>query len=60
MANQAVASDKGVGLSMVFSALALLGAMVMVAGATQLAMAWGFAAAMVAAGLAVVSLHVFD
>jgi hypothetical protein len=60
MANQAVSSDKGVGIAMVLSVLALLGAATMVVGPTQTTMAWGFAAAMVAGALAVVSLHAFD
>ena len=60
MANESVVSDKEVGLAMVFSALALLGAVAMIAGPTQRAMAWGFAAAMVAGGVAVVALHLFE
>ena len=51
---QTVSSDMGIGLGVVFSLLALVGAGVMIAAPTQSLRAWGFAAAMIAAGLAVV------
>ena len=46
-------SDKGIGLTMVFSVLALGGAVLMLVG-DQTTAAWGFAAAMLAATFAVV------
>lgn len=54
---QAVSSDMGIGLGVVFSLLTLAGAGVMIAGPTQDLRAWGFAAAMVTAGLAVVGVQ---
>lgn len=55
-----VDSDKGIGLGVLFSLLAIGGALVMLAGPGQLTKAWGFAAAMTAASLAVVALHAYD
>ena len=49
-----VSSDKGIGFAVVLSLLTLVGAAVMLAGPGQVAKAWGFALAMVAAMLAVV------
>ena len=49
-----VTSDKGIGFAVVLSLLTLVGAVVMLAGPGQVAKAWGFALAMVAAMLAVV------
>jgi hypothetical protein len=49
-----VTSDKGIGFAVVLSLLTLVGAVVMLGGPGQLAKAWGFALAMVAAMLAVV------
>jgi hypothetical protein len=49
-----VGSDKGIGFAVVLSLLTLVGAAVMLAGPGQVAKAWGFALAMVAAMLAVV------
>lgn len=49
-----VDSDKGIGFAVLLSLVTLLGAAVMLVGPGQLAKAWGFALAMVAAGLAVV------
>ena len=54
MAETQVNSDMGIGLGVVFALLVLVCAGVMVAGPTQAFRAWGFAAAMVAASLAVV------
>lgn len=62
----------GIGFAMLFSALALVGVVVMVAGLavvpfdlgpqfdTQAARAWGFAVAMAAAAVAVVAPHAFS
>ena len=58
MAETQVSSDMGIGLGVVFSLLVLVGAGVMVAGSTQGLRAWGFAAAMIAASLAVVGTQV--
>lgn len=49
-----VNSDRGIGFAVVLSLLTLLGAAVMLVGPGQVAKAWGFALAMVAAMLAVV------
>ena len=54
MAETQVSSDMGIGLGVVFALLVVVCAGVMVAGPTQGLRAWGFAAAMVAAALAVV------
>ena len=51
---ETVSSDMGIGLGVVFGLLTLVCAGVMIAGPTQILQAWGFAAAMIAAGLAVV------
>jgi hypothetical protein len=62
METTTVTSDKGIGLAVLFSLLALLGAAVMLGAGLahlQLAAAWGFAAAMVAAVLAVVVAQVY-
>lgn len=59
MESGTVQSDKGVGLGVLFAVLTLVGALVMLAAPGQLATAWGFAAAMVAASLAVVAVHAF-
>lgn len=62
----------GVGFAVLFSALAVVGVVVMLAGLAavpfevggtfdgQAARAWGFAGAMAAASVAVVALHVFS
>lgn len=50
----AVSSDKGIGLAVILSLLTVVGAVVMIGGPGQIAKAWGFALAMVAAMLAVV------
>lgn len=67
MAEETVTSDKGIGLTMVFGAFAVVGAGVLlyasqsVLGAlSQSIAAWGFAAAMVAAALSVVAVQMFD
>ena len=56
---EAVTSDMGIGLGVVFSILTLAGAAAMIAGPTQATKAWGFAAAMLAAMLAVVGAQAF-
>lgn len=54
-----VQSDKGIGFAVLFGLLALGGALVMLAGPGQMAKAWGFAAAMIAAMLSVVAIHAY-
>ena len=53
-------TDKGIGAGIALGALTIIGAGVMFAGSTQLFKAWGFAAAMLAASLAVVVGQVDD
>ncbi|TQQ79849.1 hypothetical protein EGH24_10195 [Halonotius terrestris] len=53
-------TDKGIGVAMALGVVAFLGAGVMFAGGTQLFQAWGFAAAVIAASLAVVALQIYD
>lgn len=60
MAHQSVESDKGFGAGVLLSALAFAGALGMYALNDQQATAWAFAAAMTAAALAVVAIHVYD
>jgi hypothetical protein len=60
MATQSVESDKGIGLAVVFAVVAVLGAVAMVAAPGQVAKAWGFAGAMVAAIIAVAVLHIYN
>lgn len=59
MARTALASDKGIGIGLLFGLLAVGGALVMLVVPAGLAGAWGFAAATVAATLAVVAVHVY-
>jgi hypothetical protein len=62
MATDTVESDMGVGMALVFSVLAGIGAVVMFGaafGGLQLTAAWGFALAMVAGTLAVVAAQVY-
>ncbi|WP_313694679.1 DUF7525 family protein [Halorarum halobium] len=59
MTSESVSSDMGTGLALVFGALVTVGAGLMVAGGTQQVMAWGFALAMLAGGLAVTAVHVY-
>jgi hypothetical protein len=59
MVTKAVQTDKGIGLATFFGVLTALGAVAMIAAPGQVPKAWGFAAAMVAAMLAVVALHVY-
>ncbi len=60
METGSVDSDKALGVSMAFGALAVLGALLMFGGTTQLMKAWGFAAAMLTAALAVAVIHLYD
>lgn len=59
MEGQAVHSDKGIGFAMLFSLLAVGGAAVMLLAPGQVTKAWGFALAMVAAGIAVVGTQAY-
>jgi len=59
METGSVDSDKALGISMAFGVLAVVGALLMFGGATQLMRAWGFAAAMITAGLCVVAIHLY-
>lgn len=52
-------TDMGLGVTLVFGVLAVLGALVMFAGAPDLTAAWGFAGAMVFGSLAVVAVHLY-
>lgn len=54
-----VASDKGVGLGLLFGLLAVGGTLAMVAVPGGLVGAWGFAAAMVAGIILMVAVHVY-
>jgi hypothetical protein len=60
MATESVQSDKGLGIAVVFSILAVLGALVMVAGPDQMSKAWGFAGACFAAAIAVVAFQLWN
>jgi hypothetical protein len=59
MAHDAAVTDRGVGFGVLFSILALVGALAMLAAPSQLAKAGGFALAFVAALLAVVSVQAY-
>jgi len=60
METGSVDSDKALGVSMAFGVLAVVGALLMFGGPTQAMKAWGFAAAMLTAALAVVAIHLYD
>jgi len=60
METGSVDSDKAVGISMAFGLLALLGALLMFGGETQLLRAWGFAAAMITAAFCVVAVQLYE
>ena len=60
MATETAGSDMGVGLAITLSAGVLVSAGFMLVGATQSVKAWGFAAAMFAAALAVVAVHAYE
>jgi len=59
MAHDVVATDKGVGFGVLFSILAVAGALAMLLAPGQLGKAWGFAVAMVAAIVAVVAVQAY-
>jgi hypothetical protein len=62
MATETAATDKGIGFAVALSLVAVLGAAVMFGGGVvgaQVTAAWGFAAAMLAATLAVVGAQVY-
>ena len=60
MAAHGMTTDKGVGIAIACGTVAVLGAGIMFAGGTQLIKAWGFAAAVVAAGFSVAALQLYD
>lgn len=60
MAESTVGSDKALGVGLVLSILAVIGAFVMYGGATQLSKAWGFALALVAAMLSVIAFQALE
>ncbi|SDQ51914.1 DUF7525 family protein [Natronobacterium texcoconense] len=53
-------TDKGLGIALALGALATIGALVMFTGAPDIEAAWGFAAAVLFASLAVVGIHVWE
>ena len=57
---QSVESHKGIGLGIAFSLLAVGGAVIMLTGGAEITIAWGFAAAVVAAVLAVMAIQVYN
>lgn len=59
MEANAVQSDKGIGLAVLLSLVAIGGAAVLLIAPGQLTKAWGFAVAMVAASLTIVGTHLY-
>ncbi|MDF9745194.1 DUF7525 family protein [Natrinema salsiterrestre] len=59
MATESETTDKGVGLTLALSALAVIGALLMLTGAPEVTAAWGFAAAVLFSSLAVVGIHLY-
>jgi zinc transporter ZupT len=59
MATETGRTDKGIGLGVLFSLLAGVGALGMYLGAPDQLAAWGFALAVLAGSLAVVAIHVY-
>lgn len=55
-----VETDMGIGVAVVFALLTLGSAVVLLFATTQIVKAWGFAAAMVAASLAIWAIHVYE
>lgn len=53
-------TDMGIGLTLAFGVLTVIGALVMVVGAPAKTAGVGFAAAMIFAGLAIVAAHGYD
>lgn len=60
MAESTVGSDKALGIGLILSVFAVIGAIVMYGGPTQLSKAWGFALALVAAMLGVIAFQAFE
>lgn len=60
MAEHTASTDMGLGLMLALSAVAIVGAVVLYGGPTQLDRAWGFLVAIVAASLAISAIHLFD
>jgi len=60
MTEGSVVSDKGLGVTLALSAVALVGAAVLYGHPAQLGKAWGFGAAFVCALLAVVTAQAFE
>ena len=60
MSEGSIESDKGLGVMLVFAAVAFIGAIAMYGAPTQIGRAWGFGAAIIFALLAVVAAQVFD
>ena len=60
METGSVDSDKAIGISMAFGVLAVVGALLMLGGPTQLLQAWGFAAAMITAALSIAVIHLYE
>lgn len=59
MATHTQSTDKGTGLGLALGAVAVLGALGMAVMAPQIEAAWGFAAALIFGGLAIVAMHVY-
>lgn len=59
MAETTERTDKGVGLTLILSALAIIGAAVMLVGAPAEIAGYGFAAAVGFAAIAVVAIHLY-
>jgi len=59
MATETAGSDMGLGLTVLFALVALVGAAAMFAAPGQLNKAWGFGLAMLAATLAVVAAQLY-
>jgi hypothetical protein len=59
MATSSETTDKGLGVTLLFSVLAVIGAAVMLVGAPEITAAWGFAGAMLFGVLAVLAIHLY-
>ena len=60
MSEASIESDKGVGVALALSAVAVVGVVVMFGHPSQLGKAWGFGAAFVFALCSVVAVQIFD
>ncbi|MEF8779511.1 MAG: hypothetical protein V5A46_02375 [Haloferacaceae archaeon] len=60
MVERTASTDMGLGLMLALSAVAVVGALLLYGGGTQLDQAFGFLVAIVAASLAVSAIHLFD